>query len=309
MKNYNIWKVATIVLVFFATSCNPDSKKSIDNSKGDNTITENIAEKLYLELIDKYIPSQRDGGSCNVGATRGDAFIRLTKGGLEVSVKYRVITSFSQYTGEFVYSRWVEETGDLLDMKLINDAQNTGYYQISGKWKNRTAGDGDFILKLFEETKKNTLLLQISGSGWSYFENIKFDDQKFNILKSILRNPKINISESRKISSDSIVSTDENSSSSSNIDISTLCNYGEYISNFEGIEEHLYFEQDEYDNLIIYYNTPKKVKVKLGFTGNAIYFTNNPNKKYMVVNIAKEHTTFDLINPDGTTQEYRAIER
>ena len=103
MKNYNICKVAMIVLAFLATSCNSNSKKSTENTNEDSTAKENIAEKLYLELIDKHIPSDRDGGSCNVGATKGDAFIRLTKGGLSVSVKYRVITSFSQYTGEFVY--------------------------------------------------------------------------------------------------------------------------------------------------------------------------------------------------------------
>lgn len=306
MKNYNIWKVATIVLAFLATSCNSNSNKSTETSNVDSAATENIAEKLYLELIDKHIPTDRDGGSCNVGATRGDAFIRLTKGQLAVSVKYRVITSFSQYTGEFVYSRWVEESGDLLDLKLINDDQNAGYYQISGTWKNRTAGDGNFTLKLFEETKKNTLLIQISGSSWSYFENIEFDDQKFNALKSVLRNPNIKIGDSKK-TNDSTVAVNENSSSN-NIEIFNLCNYGEYTSNAEGIEEHLYFTQDEYDNLIIYYSTPNKGKVKLGSTGNTIYFTNNPNKKYRIVNISEENTTFDLINPDGSTQEYRAIE-
>jgi len=307
MKNYNIWKVAMIVLAFLATSCNSNSKKSTENSKEDSTAKENIAEKLYLELIDKHIPSARDGGSCNVGNSKGDAFIQFTKGGLSVSVKYRVITSFSQYTGEFVYSRWVEESGDLLDLKLIDDDQNAGYYQISGTWKNRDAGDGNFTLKLFEESKKNTLLIQISGSSWSYFENIKFDEQKFNALKSILRNANAKIGDSKKISNDSNMVVNENRGTN-NIDIFNLCNYGEYTSNAEGVEEHLYFTQDEYDNLIIYYSTPNKGKVKLGFSNNIIYFKNNPNKKYKIVNIGENNVSFDLINPDGSTQEYRAIE-
>jgi hypothetical protein len=78
--------------------------------------------------------------------------------------------------------------------------------------------------------------------------------------------------------------------------------------NAEGVEEHLYFTQDEYDNLIIYYSTPNKGKVKLGFSNNIIYFKNNPNKKYKIVNIGENNVSFDLINPDGSTQEYRAIE-
>lgn len=296
-----------IIFGFFAISCNSNSNKS-DKTIGEDSIAkENVAEKFYFELIDKHIPSNRDGGSCNVGATKGDAFIRLTKGGLSVSVKYRVITSFSQYTGEFVYSRWVEESGDLLDLKLIDDDQNAGYYQISGTWKNRDAGDGNFTLKLFEESKKNTLLIQISGSSWSYFENIKFDEQKFNAIKSILRNANAKIGDSKKISSDSNMVVNENSGTN-NIDIFNLCNYGEYTSNAEGVEEHLYFTQDEYDNLIIYYSTPNKGKVKLGFSDNIIYFKNNPNKKYKIVNIGENNVSFDLINPDGSTQEYRAIE-
>jgi hypothetical protein len=293
-----------IIFAFFAISCNSNSNKS-DNTAGEDSIAkENVAEKIYLELIDKHIPSARDGGSCNVGNSKGDAFIQLTKGGLSVSVKYRVITSFSQYTGEFEYSRWVEESGNLLDLKLTNDDQNQGYYQISGKWKNNTAGDGGFTLKLFEETKKNTLLIQISGSSWSYFENIEFDEQKFNEIKALLRNPNAKINPSNK-PTETAKNTELNTQSKPIID---LCSYGEYISQSNKIDEFLEFTRDENEQLVVQYRTSNKNNTKLGHSGNKIYFPNSSNKKYQIVNIKDDNTGFDLINPDGTIQSFQAIE-
>jgi hypothetical protein len=222
---------------------------------------------------------------------------------LSVSVKYRVITSFSQYTGEFVYSRWVEESGDLLDLKLINDDQNAGYYQISGTWKNRDAGDGNFTLKLFEETKKNTILIQISGSSWSYFDNITLDELKFNEIKSVLRNPNVKINTTNKPAETEQIAEVNNPNA-----ISELCNYGEYISQSNNIDEYLEFTKDENEQLVVQYRTSNKSNTKLGYSGNTIFFMNSSNKKYQIVNIKDDNTGFDLINPDGTIQSFQAIE-
>jgi hypothetical protein len=299
-KLYYIILIATIVV-----ACNSKKQNTEENLSQQGS----AAEDVYTEFIEKHLPVDREYGACNVGNTRGDAYFNLGKENLSVSVNYRVITSFSQYTGEFEYSRWVKESGKLNNITLTNDDKNVGYYEISGDWDNQDAGDGRFTIKLFEENKKNTVLIQISGSGWSYFENIEFDDKKFNEIKTLLRNPNIkNIPKSpstiEPIATEEIPSTSEEAVSKTILD---LCNYGEFVSSTNGVAETMEFNKDENGQLIIDYITTRG-KQKLGYRENFVYFLTNPDKMYEIINIRDDNTSFQLVNPDGTIQNYNAIE-
>lgn len=307
MKSINLFFV--ILTGFVVCSCGNNST----NPKSSETEKSESAELIYSNLINNFIPVNRESGSCNVGNTRGDAYFTLYSKSMEIGVKYRVITSFSQYTGEFNYSRWVEENGKLEELKLNNDDANNGYYQINGKWNNESSGDGYFTLKIFEEEKKNTLLLQISGSSWSYFENIEFENNKFEEIKKLLRNPNVQIDTKKSTKNDSLSTNstmnETNTSNESNDQLVDLCNYTEYISETKGVNEKLEFMKDENGNLTIYYSSNGGKKTKLGYSNNTVYFYSSRNKLYKIQNIRDQTTKFDLLNPDGIVQQYQAIER
>lgn len=311
MKRFNLQSTilvlaVLVILIMAFQSCNVN----------------NDAEKVYLNLVNKHIPSDRESGSCTVGNTRGDAYIILSPENLDVTVKYRAITSFSQYTGEFVYSSWYEENGELTDLEFKEDDKNPGFYEIIGKWDNKTAGDGYFTLKIFEETKKNTLLIQISGSDWSYFENVEFDDKKFQAIKEILKNPKLNKQSSNAepegIKDNKTIEKESDALGMEKKTLTDLANYGEYVTERGNITETLYFTFTEDSNLAAAYTSSNLTnRIELGIVyvdgntvlENGVYFKNKPSVIYTIRNISDDNVSFDLYDPtDGTTQKFNAVQ-
>lgn len=310
MKRFNLQSTILVlaisaILILALQSCNSN----------------NNAEKVYLNLVKKHIPSDRESGSCTVGNTRGDAYIILSPENLDVSVKYRAITSFSQYTGEFIYSNWYLEKGELTDLEFKEDDKNPGFYKIIGKWDNKTAGDGYFTLKIFEETKKNTLLIQISGSGWSYYENVEFDDKKFQEIKDILKNPNINKQSSNAepegIKNTKTIEKESDDLGKEKKTLTDLTNYGEYVTEKDNITETLYFNLAENSYLNAAYTSSKlNNRIELGIVvadkpgiENGVYFKNKPSVVYKIRNISADNVSFELFNPeDGTTQKFNAIQ-
>ena len=97
--------------------------------------------------------------------------------------------------------------------------------------------------------------------------------------------------------------------------INDLINYGEFVSNSNGAKENLYFTNIANGELLIEYTSNNGKRKKLGLKKQngtneieGIYFMSNPNEIYKITEIEQNNTKFKLISPDGTCQEFMAIE-
>ena len=97
--------------------------------------------------------------------------------------------------------------------------------------------------------------------------------------------------------------------------VNDLTNYGEYLSSTNGVKENLYFTNLANGELLIEYSSNNGKRKKLGLEREnntneitGIYFTNKPNEIYKITDIDQNNIKFNLISPDGTSQEFIAIE-
>ena len=112
------------------------------------------------------------------------------------------------------------------------------------------------------------------------------------------------------------ISTGENNISKNEIkSVNDLTNYGEFLSSTNGVKENLYFTNLANGELLIEYSSNNGKRKKLGLEREnntneitGIYFTNKPNEIYKITDIDQNNIKFNLISPDGTSQEFIAIE-
>ncbi len=112
------------------------------------------------------------------------------------------------------------------------------------------------------------------------------------------------------------ISTGENNISKNVIkSVNDLTNYGEFLSSTNGVEENLYFTNLAEGDLLIEYSSNNGKRKTLGLEREnntneitGIYFTNKPNEIYKITDIDQNNIKFNLISPDGTSQEFIAIE-
>lgn len=191
MQNSKAHTVLAILIFLFG--CSSDDKKStkladtpqltsLDEPKSwtrnrfDQTTRDEIdrnirAEKLYNELR-TLLGSDRLEGSCRVGSVRGSAI--LTLGPKGVGVTYQAL----QYSAI--------ESGYLENFKITRNEQ--GKNILIADWIPSGSGSGILAMETFEEHGANLVYVGISGSSFSYFDNVELPKEKFETFKKSLEN-------------------------------------------------------------------------------------------------------------------------
>lgn len=147
------------------------SRSRLDQGTRDDIDRGTRAEKLYNDLL-AIVGTDRLEGSCRVGSVRGSAF--LTLGPKGIGVIYQVLQ----------YNRI--ESGYLENFRVARN--DKGNNTLFADWIVNDSGNGTFAMETFEEHGPNLVYVGISGSNFSYFDNLELHPDEYSKFHDLLEN-------------------------------------------------------------------------------------------------------------------------